>query len=125
MLYSYAYVKAVRNQSNHASAEENLSDEHKELLKKYGFNFDDNSVEIIKKNLELAAYAFIPDFDNKKKKTEAEPEVCIFSTDLKVGDVVTANCVDKKIVHLGGYNYDIPLVVPEGKNPIQYINCRL
>ena len=33
MLYSYAYVKAVRNQSNHASAEENLSDEHKELLK--------------------------------------------------------------------------------------------
>ena len=125
MLYSYAYVKAVRNQSNHASAEENLSDEHKELLKKYGFNFDDNSLEIIKKNLELAAYAFIPDFDNKKKKTEAEPEVCIFSTDLKVGDVVTVNCVDKKIVHLGGYNYDIPLVIPEGENPIQYINCRL
>ena len=61
----------------------------------------------------------------RKKKTEAEPEVCIFSTDLKVGDVVTANCVSKKIVHLGGYNYDIPLVIPKGKNPIQYINCRL
>lgn len=39
--------------------------------------------------------------------------------------MATANCVDKKIVRLDGYNYDIPLVIPEGENPIQYINCKL
>lgn len=54
----YCYVKALRNQTNHASTDENLSESDKQLLEAYGYDFADLSLKTVKKNIGLAVQAF-------------------------------------------------------------------
>ena len=46
----------------------------------------------------------------------------ITPTDLKVGDVVTVTCIDKKKVRLDNYNYDIQLVLSHTIEPLDLLN---
>lgn len=129
ILYGYSYIKALRNQINHASAEENLNEEQKNILAKYGYNFDDFSLKNVKANIENAILA-LDIFNTLKIKTEKKDvevveEPAIFSTDLKVGEIVSAICVGAKKVRIKGYEYDIPLVLPEWENPMDYVNQTL
>ena len=129
ILYGYSYIKALRNQINHASAEENLNEEQKNILAKYGYNFDDFSLKTVKANIENAILA-LDIFNTLKIKTEKKDvevveEPAIFSTDLKVGEIVSAICVGAKKVRIKGYEYDIPLVLPEWENPMDYVNQTL
>lgn len=50
--YGYIYAKAMRNLTNHASSDENLSDKQKKILEKKGFDLSKNTVEVITKNLD-------------------------------------------------------------------------
>ena len=129
ILYGYSYIKALRNQINHASAEENLNEEQKNILAKYGYNFDDFSLKIVKANIENAILALdifnTLKIETEKKDVEVVEEPAIFSTDLKVGEIVSAVCVGAKKVRIKGYEYDIPLVLPEWENPMDYVNQTL
>ncbi len=49
--YGYLYVKNIRNQANHASSNEILNDSQKAVLKKYGYNFDEYTLKVVKENL--------------------------------------------------------------------------
>ena len=129
ILYGYSYIKALRNQINHASAEENLNEEQKNILAKYGYNFDDFSLKTVKANIENAILALdifnTLKIETEKKDVEVVEESAIFSTDLKVGEIVSAICVGAKKVRIKGYEYDIPLVLPEWENPMDYVNQTL
>ena len=129
ILYGYSYIKALRNQINHASAEENLNEEQKNILAKYGYNFDDFSLKTVKANIEHAILALdifnTLKIETEKKDVEVVEEPAIFSTDLKVGEIVSAVCVGAKKVRIKGYEYDIPLVLPEWENPMDYVNQTL
>lgn len=129
ILYGYSYIKALRNQINHASAEENLNEEQKNILAKYGYNFDDFSLKTVKTNIENAILALdifnTLKIETEKKDVEVVEEPAIFSTDLKVGEIVSAICVGAKKVRIKGYEYDIPLVLPEWENPMDYVNQTL
>ena len=129
ILYGYSYIKALRNQINHASAEENLNEEQKNILAKYGYNFDDFSLKTVKANIENAILALdifnTLKIETEKKDVEVVEEPAIFSTDLKVGEIVSAVCVGAKKVRIKGYEYDIPLVLPEWENPMDYVNQTL
>lgn len=129
ILYGYSYIKALRNQINHASAEENLNEEQKNILAKYGYNFDDFSLKIVKANIENAILALdifnTLKIETEKKDVEVVEEPAIFSTDLKVGEIVSAVCVGAKKVRIKGYEYDIPLVLPKWENPMDYVNQTL
>lgn len=129
ILYGYSYIKALRNQINHASAEENLNEEQKNILAKYGYNFDDFSLKTVKANIENAILALdifnTLKIETEKKDVEVVEEPAIFSTDLKVGEIVSAICVGAKKVRIKGYEYDIPLVLPEWENPMDYVNQTL
>ena len=128
-MYGYSYIKALRNQINHASAEENLNEEQKNILAKYGYNFDDFSLKTVKANIENAILALdifnTLKIETEKKDVEVVEEPAIFSTDLKVGEIVSAVCVGAKKVRIKGYEYDIPLVLPEWENPMDYVNQTL
>lgn len=54
VMYGYLYVKMVRNTVNHASSEENLSDEQKKILSEYGYNFSAYDFQIVKSNVQRA-----------------------------------------------------------------------
>ena len=129
ILYGYSYIKALRNKINHASAEENLNEEQKNILAKYGYNFDDFSLKNVKANIENAILALdifnTLKIETEKKDVEVVEEPAIFSTDLKVGEIVSAVCVGAKKVRIKGYEYDIPLVLPEWENPMDYVNQTL
>lgn len=129
ILYGYSYIKALRNQINHASAEENLNEEQKNILAKYGYNFDDFSLKTVKANIENAILALdifnTLKIETEKKDVEVVEEPAIFSTDLKVGEIVSAICVGAKKVRIKGYEYDIPLVLPKWENPMDYVNQTL
>lgn len=129
ILYGYSYIKALRNQINHASAEENLNEEQKNILAKYGYNFDDFSLKTVKANIENAILALdifnTLKIETEKKDVKVVEEPAIFSTDLKVGEFVSAVCVGAKKVRIKGYEYDIPLVLPEWENPMDYVNQTL
>ena len=49
--YGYIYAKAMRNLTNHASSDENLSEKQKKILEKKGFDLSKNTVEVITRNL--------------------------------------------------------------------------
>lgn len=129
ILYGYSYIKALRNKINHASAEENLNEEQKNILAKYGYNFDDFSLKNVKANIENAILALdifnTLKIETEKKDVEVVEESAIFSTDLKVGEIVSAICVGAKKVRIKGYEYDIPLVLPKWENPMDYVNQTL
>lgn len=107
VLYSYVYVKAIRNQINHASSEENLTQEDKEILRKQGLDCSTYSLSTICNNLQ-----FLIDAVKKAK----QPIVVAEKTALNEfkgnkGDTVEATCVSAGIVRIEGLNYNIPMVV--------------
>lgn len=51
IMYAYLYVKSVRNTTNHASSEENLNEQQKEVLHKHGYDFTANDLKTIRKNV--------------------------------------------------------------------------
>lgn len=57
LLYGYVYVKSFRNQTNHALSDETLSEANKQVLAEQGYDFQDNKVETIKKNVNKALKA--------------------------------------------------------------------
>ncbi len=72
MLYGYLYIKAVRNQTNHASSEENLSDGQTDVLSKYGYNFTPHNLDTIKHNVNIALKAIE---DIKTSEQIPQPQV--------------------------------------------------
>lgn len=68
IMYGYLYAKSVRNLINHASSEEKLNDEQKEVLKGYGYIFDkydlmtvSHNIDTALKSIENAAIQTVPD----------------------------------------------------------------
>ncbi len=57
ILYGYVYVKAYRNKLNHVGEREPFNEQGKNILKKVGYNFDDNSFQTISGNMQLAINA--------------------------------------------------------------------
>lgn len=57
VMYGYLYVKSVRNTVNHASSEENLNEEQKQVLSKLGYDFSAYNFTIVKKNISKALNA--------------------------------------------------------------------
>ena len=51
--YGYIYVKAFRNQINHASSDENLTEKQKEFLQDQGYSMKIDLLTV-KKNIEFA-----------------------------------------------------------------------
>jgi hypothetical protein len=54
VMYGYLYVKSVRNTVNHASSEENLSEEQKKVLSELGYDFTTYNFATVKKNISKA-----------------------------------------------------------------------
>lgn len=54
-------------------------------------------------------------------KNEAIEEVAFTPTDLKVGQIVAAECIKEKCVKISGYEYDIQLTIPKGHNASEYV----
>lgn len=57
-MYAYVYMKGVRNQMNHANEENSLTNQQKIILHTYGYDFSENSLEIVQKNIRIALEAF-------------------------------------------------------------------
>lgn len=113
LLCAYVYAKATRNQINHASSNENLSTEHKEFLKVYGYTFDEHSFSSIEQNLAVALQA-VKDVVHKVNgiipstvsKSDVPP------TTLMVGDIVhDAIRVSQRQAEIPGHHYPIQIVV--------------
>lgn len=121
IFYGYLYAKSVRNQINHANNENSLTVEHKEILKKYGYEFDKYSFAEITDNLYKALNSVL-ELDKVPEPIKEESKE--YKTDLKTGDIVKALCIsiNPKIVRINGYNYDIQLVIPPEKDSSEYIN---
>ena len=86
-------------------------------------------MKTVKANIE-SAIAALDVFNMLKIKTDeakvdAPEEPAIFSTNLKAGEIVSAVCVGAKKVRIKDYEYDIPLVLPEWENPMEYVNQNL
>ena len=54
VMYGYLYVKSVRNTVNHASSEENLNEEQKNVLSELGYDFTSYDFATVKKNISKA-----------------------------------------------------------------------
>ena len=118
--YGYMYAKSLRNQINHASSEDNLTAEQKKTLQRHGFDMAEPTVEIIKKNLEGLLNIII---SVEKSNSCQENEIVIIKpTNLHEGDIISATCIDKKIVRISGYDYDIQLVLSKGIDFTDYMN---
>lgn len=124
--YAYMYVKLLRNKINHASSDENFTEENKKILSEAGYNFDDENLLQVKNNLEIAIKMVeeaVNQFTiNLSNKPVEEAVTVTYSTNLKVGDKVMAFCVREKKVIIPEHDYEISLVIPKGDNPIAYIN---
>lgn len=124
IFYNYIYVKSLRNLANHASSEETLTVEQKSVLIEHGIDCSKmDEVNIIKKNI-LSALDLISveekAYNNRINQSEiAQP---IVPTTLKVGEIVTAICTDKKIVRINGYDYNIQLVIPKASSPEDFLH---
>lgn len=107
VLYSYVYVKAIRNQINHASSEEILTQQDKEILLKKGLDCSTYSLSTICNNLQS-----LIDAVKKAKLPIVKPEQTILN-EFKgnKGDDVEATCVSAGFVRIEGLNYSIPMVV--------------
>lgn len=120
--YGYIYVKALRNQTNHASSNENLSEKQKFILQDEGFNLSENTVSTVINNIRYSL-DIIESADLKLKNIEkAEESEPIVPTNLKVGDIVSVLCTNRKIVRIDGYNYNIQLNLPKFKEPDNFLN---
>ena len=112
--YGYMYVKTLRNQTNHASSEEILTKDQKDALCSAGYSMSKNDLETSCDNV-LHALMAVTSAENKLSETLVkERTVEIIPTNLKIGDVVRAKCIDIKKVRIDDYPYDIQLVIPKG-----------
>lgn len=118
--YGYIYVKTLRNQINHASSNDVLTCEQRNILRDAGYSFEPANILSIQENIEKALQAIKVAINNNK--TRKGTISSITPTDLKVGDVVTVTCIDKKKVRLDNYNYDIQLVLSHTIEPLDLLN---
>lgn len=127
--YGYIYVKSVRNRTNHASSEDNLTEQQQCFLKNYGYDFTDYNLETVKKNLKIAIKAF-KDCSDEIKGVQSEEskqqginnEESFVQTTLKKGDCVQAKCDDEeKKVKIDNYDDFIPLIGTKGIDPSEYL----
>ncbi len=125
LCYGYLYVKSMRNLSNHASTDENLNEEQKEILASYGYDFSRSDLQTVKKNIQTAldaVKALSLTYISVKKPKAKEEDAVIIQTTLKVGDKVLAHCIGRKTVRIKDHNYDIQLVLVKGDDPDRYID---
>lgn len=112
VLYGYLYVKIMRNMTNHASSNDIMTEKWKSALGEYGYDFRKVDLKTIIYNISLALEAV-----NASIAEDNVAESCIvqenYSTDLIVGDEITAYCHKDKSVRIEGYDYDIQLIVPK------------
>lgn len=118
-MYGYVYIKAIRNQTNHASSDELLTNNQKEILKQYGYVFETGTLKEIRQNISNALDAFQNCFVQETKE-EDKPKT--YTTDLHVGDICKATCIKNKIVRIESYDYDIQLIVPKPYSSTDYID---
>lgn len=117
-LYAYLYVKAIRNQINHASSDELLTNRQKDILRQYGYVFNCSDLKEIRRNVMHALEAFKACYE-VKQAAEVLPKE--YSTNYQVGDVCMAQCVRNKLVRIEDHDYDIQMVVPKGLRSTDYI----
>lgn len=119
IFYGYIYVKAFRNQINHASSDENLTEEQKNFLENQGYSMKIDLLTV-KKNIEFALNK-IENILTKKQSIECEESKDILPTTLKIGDIVKAKCVNLKIVRIENHSYDIQLIAKTVDNPFDLV----
>lgn len=124
IFYGYIYVKAFRNQINHASSDENLNNSQKKLFETLGYSSSTNVLEV-KKNISMALNTIEDVIKTRQEKKVIEEIQTITPTTLQIGDIVEAKCIDKKIVSIEGYNYNIQLIVSKAENTEELINKQL
>lgn len=111
IFYGYIYVKALRNQVNHASSNENLTEEQKKILEQHGF-ISTIDIKSIQENLGK----LLKSIEQEVKKIEVnkikmEVETPLIPTTLNIGDIVMAKCVENKKVQIENHPYLVQLVV--------------
>lgn len=121
IFYGYLYVKSVRNQTNHASSIEILTPEQKSILETNGLIMTEYSVYVVLKNIR-SILDLIETIEKNSQIAREEENQSFIPTNLKIGDIVSASCIDKKIVHIDNYNYDIQLVIPNSIDPNSLLN---
>lgn len=121
--YGYIYVKAFRNQINHASSDENLTEKQKEFLQDQGYSMKIDLLTV-KKNIELALNK-IENVLVKRHPIEYEDPKDILPTTLKIGDIVEAMCIEKKVVRIKKHPYNIQLVINNLDNPYDLVNLKV
>lgn len=124
IFYGYIYVKAFRNQINHASSDENLNNSQKQLFETLGYSSSTNVLEV-KKNIFMALETIENVIKTRQEKKVIEEIQTITPTTLQIGDIVDAKCIEKKRVSIEGCNYDIQLIVSKAENPEELINKQL
>lgn len=112
--YGYIYVKALRNQTNHASSEENLTKDQKDILSSEGYDLCKNNLETCCNNTFHALKSVISAEIKLSENIVKEQTAKIIPTNLKIGEIVSAKCTDIKKVRIDDYPYDIQLVIPKG-----------
>ena len=111
IFYGYIYVKALRNQVNHASSNENLTEEQKKILEQHGFV---STIDI--KSIQENLGKLLKSIEQEVKKIEVnkikmEVETPLIPTTLNIGDIVMAKCVENKKVQIENHPYLVQLVV--------------
>lgn len=106
VLYYYVYVKALRNQINHASSEDNLSDQDKMFLSTKGVDCSSCTMSVILKNLNSMMDSICSILQEKTDVVEKPVE--FYGS---IGDEVFGICVQPGIMQIDGLNYTVHLVV--------------
>ena len=120
--YGYMYVKALRNQTNHASSEENLTKDQKDVLCLEGYDMSKNNLETSCSNVFHALVAITSAEKELSETLTTEQVAEIIPTNLKIGDVVPAKCIDIKKVRIDNHPYDIQLVISKGNSAESFLH---
>lgn len=109
VLYAYVYVKAVRNQINHASSEENLTEADKQVLLSQGLDCNTHSLSTICENIRF----LIENVKDSIKKDEITSAPIIEKTEYNgnAGDEISALCHRAGYVTIEGLNYEVQMFV--------------
>lgn len=125
VMYAYVYVKSLRNRINHASAEENLTEEQKGILTGRGYDFTSYTLRVIQANMIHAQKAVMHCFDTKARLAREYTDTDFEDSEqvhLGVGDIVEAYCRQPCSCRIKGINYDIQLVVPKQMDSKSLVN---
>ena len=69
ILYGYVYVKAYRNKLNHVGDTEPFNEQGKNILNQKGYKFEDESLQTISRNMQLAINALKCNLNDSQVKT--------------------------------------------------------